>query len=77
MDHYADVVLAREGQCWRMILPDGQANMRHPTHCPEPVCWFGQHRWRSGEWVKVWCYEGHADELVGARGARADPMKFF
>jgi hypothetical protein len=37
---------------------------------PEPVEWVGRHRWRSGEWVKVWSCEGYADELVGARRLR-------
>lgn len=67
MDRYANVVLTNEGKCWRMILPDGQAKMRHPDYCPEPVRWVGRHRWRSGEWVKVWSCEGHAEELSGAR----------
>ena len=29
MDHYADVVLAREGQCCRMVLPDRQSHMNY------------------------------------------------
>ena len=50
-----------------MVLPEGQAKMRHPASCPEPVCWVGRHRWRSGEWVTVWSCEGHADDLIGIR----------
>jgi hypothetical protein len=65
VDHYANVVLAVEGKCWRMVVPAGLATMRHPTDCPEPVCWVGRHRWRSGEWVRVWSCDGHADDLMG------------
>ena len=67
MDHYANVVLTIEGQCWRMVMPPGAAKMRHPASCSEAVEWEGRHRWRSREWVKVWSCEGHADELMGAR----------
>jgi hypothetical protein len=72
MDHYANVVFAREGECWRMVVPSGAAKMRHPDMCPLPVCWVGRHRWRSGEWVRVWSCEGHADELMGAKRVRSE-----
>jgi hypothetical protein len=67
VDHYADVVFAREGECWRMVMPSEDATMRHPDMCPEYVAWVGRWRWRSGEWVKVWSCDGHADELPWAR----------
>jgi hypothetical protein len=64
VDHYANVVLTLEGKCWRIIMPDGAAKMRHPTHCPEPLCWHGRHRWRTGEWVKVSSCERHSADLT-------------
>ena len=50
-----------------MVVPMGHAKMRHPIMCPLTVYWVGRHRWRSGYGVKVWSYDGHADDLVEAR----------
>ena len=42
VDRYANVVLAIEGECWRMILPDGQAKMWHPVFDSSPFAgWVG------------------------------------
>jgi hypothetical protein len=35
-------------------------------HCPEPVTWVRRWKFLEG-WTKVWSFERHADELVGAR----------
>jgi len=64
LDHYANVVLTVEGKCWRMIVPDGPAKMRHPAYCPEQVRWTVRHLWANGEWVKVWSCDGHAERLT-------------
>ena len=34
MENYANVVLALEGKCWRMIVPDGIAKMPRSTVYP-------------------------------------------
>jgi hypothetical protein len=67
MEHYGNVVLATPEQCWRMVLPDRAAKMRHSMPCAEPPTWVGRHQWGNGTWVKVWSCEGHVDELIGAK----------
>ena len=37
MEHYAEVALSREGECWRMVVSTGPTKMRHPDMCHEPV----------------------------------------
>jgi hypothetical protein len=59
--------LNRRQSLKRRACRRGPAKMRHPDMCPEPVEWVGRHRWRSGEWVKVWSCDEHAGRLIGAK----------
>ena len=60
MDHYADVAVSTEGECWRMVIPKWSAKMRHPDTCHEPVTLVGRWKYRTG-WAPVWSCEVHAD----------------
>jgi hypothetical protein len=59
MDHYAECVFSKPGQCWRMISnPDGTGR---PNQCPEHVVWAGNHSLAGGKRIRVWTCDGHLE----------------
>jgi hypothetical protein len=56
LPHFADVVFAEPGRCWRMIQATGAGSS---DHCPEPVVWVGDYHLAGGEQVRVWSCDGH------------------
>jgi hypothetical protein len=79
LGHYAGVVVAEPGRCWRMVLARGTqigSTVGHPTHCEAPVRWKGRWKYRD-HMAEVWSCDGHAGDLPGRRAlpqdAFADP----